>query len=172
VDTEPNKVLYTKYEKAKMKKTQKYMAILALVLPTVLGACGGSGSSATTTTVGVTTTTEKSRLNFNMICTPGACAEDGADEDYLKLVKNGLTPDFLSTISDADLFTLATGWCKYLSTPGGWPKIKADFQDKYDKGKKNEYMLLVGTILGSLEYCPSRFGEIRGFVESLPELNP
>lgn len=29
-----------------MKKTQKYMVILALVLPTVLGACGGSESDS------------------------------------------------------------------------------------------------------------------------------
>jgi hypothetical protein len=155
-----------------MMKIKRFALLLTLVAPIVLGACGGSGTTTATTEASVTNTTEKPKLNFNMICTPGACTEDGADEDYLKLVKNGLTPVFLSTISDADLFTLATGWCKFLSTPGGWPKIKSDFQDKYDKGKKNEYMLLVGTILGSLEYCPIRFGEIRGFVESLPELNP
>ena len=46
VVTKPTRCHAEKYEKEKMKKTQKYMAILALVLPTFLGACGGSDSKS------------------------------------------------------------------------------------------------------------------------------
>ena len=155
-----------------MKKTQKYMTILALVLPIVLGACGSSESTATTSTVAVTTTADKSDYRNKMVCTPGACGADGTDEKYLQLVKQSLTPAFRSGISDADFFYLADQWCRVVNETGGWAKIKSGVQERYDKGEVGAYNLMVFSLLGATSYCLSNFPEIRGYVESLPQLDP
>ena len=156
-----------------MTKIKQITLLVTLIVPIVLGACGSSGTtttSTTTTTVRVASTTQDSSTDYVMTCTPGACDYQARDDDYLEIVKQNLTPLFLSTATDADLFSMASVWCKAVNEPGGWPKIKSFIQDKYDKGLKDEYNLNVWSLLGASAYCFGNQKEISDYVGSLRQL--
>lgn len=148
----------------------------SVCLAILFSSCSASddATTVTTTTTKPTTTTNKptttvdSGADYYMICDPGSCTT--MDETYLGIVRRALPPLYINQLSDNNLFTMATNWCRTINEAGGWEKIKTFIQDAYDKGVRNDYNLYVWTLLGSASYCYDKQEEIAAYVGNLRQL--